>query len=123
MKLLSAGQAPLLFYEAESGRLHNWDADDLPLGVDDAVEFSRARQIEFSAGDMLVLTTDGFFEAANSQDEQFGVQALEQFIRDYHQLSPDVWIAELYRRVKKHTAGEAQADDLTALVIKRSKQP
>lgn len=122
VELLSAGQAPLLFYEAESGRLHNWDADDLPLGVDDAVEFSRARQIEFSAGDMLVLTTDGFFEAANSQDEQFGVQALEQFIRDYHQLSPDEWIAELYRRVKKHTAGEAQADDLTALVIKRSKQ-
>jgi phosphoserine phosphatase len=120
VKLLSAGQAPILFHEAKTGTLHNWDADDIPLGVMDDMEFSGGRAIAFSPGDVLVLTTDGFFEATNAADEPFGIQALEQLIRQYHQLPPAELIEHLYRKVTAHVAGEAQGDDLTALVIKRS---
>ncbi len=120
VELLSAGQAPMLFYESTTSTLQNWDADDIPLGISDGVEFDRGRNIVFSPGDMLVLTTDGFFEAVNAADEQFGIQAVEQFIREHHQLPPDEFIQKLYQEVRAHTAGEAQADDLTALVIKRS---
>jgi hypothetical protein len=66
------------------------------------------------------LSTDGFFEASNADDEQFGVHVLEQFIRDQHTLPPDELIKKLYRRVKSHAAGEAQGDDLTALIVKRT---
>jgi hypothetical protein len=117
--LLSAGHAPLLFYEAATETVHNWDADDLPLGITDGVEFSSGRQIHFLPGDMLVLITDGFFEATNAADEQYGIDALERFIRENHRRTPDEFIGRLYRQVKKHADGEAQADDLTALVIKR----
>ena len=110
----------MLYYEAASETLHNWEADDLPLGIASGVEFAEARQIHFGPGDMLLLTTDGFFEAANHADEQFGIQALEQFMRDHHHLPPDEFIRQLYRQVKTHADGAAQGDDLTALVIKRS---
>lgn len=120
--LLSAGQAPLLFYEAVTGTLHNWRADDLPLGVADGLRFSGPRRIAFAPGDLLVLITDGFFEATNPAGVQFGIRALERFVCDYHQLPPKAWIAQLYTEVHRHMAGAAQADDLTALVIKRSDQ-
>ena len=120
VRLLSAGQAPLLFYETATDTLHNWDADDVPLGLMDGVDFGRPRTINFAPGDLLVLTTDGFFEATNAADEEFGIEALEQFIRDHHQLPPAEFIDQLYSQVKSHAAGEEQGDDLTALVIKRT---
>lgn len=119
VELLSAGQAPLLFYEATSDTLHNWNADDLPLGLIEGLEFSQARNIAFAPGDMLIITTDGFFEASNPSGEQFGIEAVEDFVRQNHNLPPDEFINTLYREVERHVAGEEQADDLTALVIKR----
>lgn len=120
IEMLSAGQAPLLFYEAGTDKLRNWDADDVPLGIADGVEFEKGRIINFAPGDILVLTSDGFFEAANSADEQFGIEAVENFIRENHEMPPEDFIQKLYSEVKAHAAGEAQADDLTAVVIKRS---
>lgn len=119
VELLSAGQAPLLYFKAADDKLFSWDADDLPLGIVDSLEFANPRIIHFGPGDMLVLTTDGFFEATNSKDEQYGIEALEQFIHENHQLPPEEFIKQLYRQVNKHAAGQAQEDDLTALVIKR----
>ena len=76
--------------------------------------------VDSAPEDMLVLTTDGFFEAANPAGKTFGIKAMEQFIHDHHQLPPAEFIDRLYREVKIHAAGEEQADDLTALVIKRT---
>jgi sigma-B regulation protein RsbU (phosphoserine phosphatase) len=120
VELLSAGQGPILFFESQTSSLQEWDADDLPLGIAEGVEFGGERRIMFSPGDMLVLITDGFFEAVNDANEQFGIPAVEQFIREHHQLSPAELIRELYERVKTHAAGQEQGDDMTALVIKRS---
>ena len=120
VELLSAGQAPMLFFESQTGTVRNWDADDLPLGIMEGVEYGSGRRIAFAPGDMLVLATDGFFEAVNPTDEQFGTEAVEQFIRENHHLPPDEFIRKLYQKVKAYAAGEEQADDLTALVIKRS---
>ena len=72
---------------------------------------------------MLLITTDGFFEASNSAGEQFGITAVEQFLRENHQLEPDRFIHSLYTQVDAHCGGEPQGDDLTALVIKRVVEP
>ncbi len=120
VRLLSAGQAPLLYYEAATDTLHNWDADDMPLGIVSGVEFTKARQILFAPGDLLVLTTDGFFEAENSAGEAFGIHALEQFIRENHHRPPAELIERLYERIDQHAAGAPQGDDLTAVVVKCS---
>lgn len=119
VELVSAGQAPLLFYESATGVVHNWDADDLPLGVTDAINPERTRKIRFESGDVLALMTDGFFEASNAADEQFGTAAVEEFLRERHALAPREFIAELYDRVKSHAGDQEQGDDLTALVVKR----
>jgi sigma-B regulation protein RsbU (phosphoserine phosphatase) len=120
MSLVSAGQAPILFYEAKSRTVHNWDADDLPLGIMRGVGFDQAREIEFGPGDMLVLTTDGFFEWANPDREQYGTERLVEFLRQKHELGPEEFIEALHQAVLAHSGGTVQADDLTAVVIKKT---
>jgi sigma-B regulation protein RsbU (phosphoserine phosphatase) len=120
MSLVSAGQAPILFYEAASETVHNWDADDLPLGVMGGLTFEGTRDIDFRAGDVLVLTTDGFFEWANPENEQFGSGRLVEFLRANHGLSAGGLIEALHQAVLAHAAGTEQGDDLTAVVIKKT---
>jgi phosphoserine phosphatase RsbU/P len=120
MALVSAGQAPILFYEARTGTVTNWPADDLPLGVVNGMRLESPRQIRFSPGDILLLTTDGFMEWPDSNGRNFGTKRLEEFLRANHQLAPSEFIAQLYQSVRAHGAGVTQGDDLTALVIKRA---
>ena len=70
-------------------------------------------------GDMLVLMTDGFFEWANAQDQDFGISRVQESLRASRGLSAAEIIARLYADVKQFTGGTPQADDLTAVVIKR----
>ncbi len=118
MRLVSAGQAPLLFYEAATDTVHNWDADDLPLGIMGGLTFDEAREINFEPGDVLVLATDGFFEWPDESGRHFGTGGLVAFVHEHHELAPDVFIERLYAKVRAHGAGD-QPDDLTAVVIRR----
>jgi sigma-B regulation protein RsbU (phosphoserine phosphatase) len=120
LDLVSAGQAPLLFYEAATGTVHNWDADVLPLGIMGGVDFDDPRVVRFASGDLLLLTTDGFMEWPDPDGRQFGSDGLEAFLREHHALTPDDLIAKLYEAVLAHARGVEQGDDLTALVIKRT---
>ena len=73
-----------------------------------------------NAGDLLVLATDGFFEWANREGEQFGIKRLEEAIRQSKGSPPCELISALYGTVVAFSGGTQQQDDLTAVVIKRT---
>jgi serine phosphatase RsbU (regulator of sigma subunit) len=118
INLLSAGHGPMLFYEARTGAVSQWQADAPPLGVVKGMEIPEPRRIKVQAGDMLVLITDGFFEWCNESGEAYGTKRLESFVRDHHDLPPQRFIEALHQAVLDHVAGTEQADDLTAVVIR-----
>jgi serine phosphatase RsbU (regulator of sigma subunit) len=120
MALVSAGQAPLFFYHAATGEVENWPADELPLGIAPGLTFEAARRVRFETGDALILTTDGFFEWANGAGEQYGIERLTTFVRAHASETPAKFIEALHADVVAHAAGQAQPDDLTVVVIKRS---
>lgn len=120
MSLLSAGQAPLFFYRAATATVDSWEADDLPLGVASSLTFADARRVRFEPGDALVLATDGFFEWANGANQQYGTQRLRAFVAAHAHRTPSDFIRALHDDVVAHAAGQAQPDDLTVVVIKRT---
>ena len=64
--------------------------------------------------------TDGFFEWENVQEEEFGIERLQDTIRSHADCPPDQTIAHAYEAVIDFAGGTRQADDLTAVIIKRS---
>ena len=119
MSLISAGQAPLLYYSAATDEVNAWDADDLPLAVMDGMKPEASHRIEFRPGDILVLTTDGFFEWPNEAGEQFGTARLAASVRTHRDREADSIIQAIYDDVLRHAGGTKQGDDLTAVVIKK----
>jgi serine phosphatase RsbU (regulator of sigma subunit) len=119
LHLFSAGHGPILFYHACGTGVIVSGADGLPLGMFSPMIASEARILTFEPGDLLLLVTDGFFEWENPESEQFGVERLQEFIEAHCHLEPIEFIQALHQEVLVFARGTVQADDLTAVVIKR----
>ena len=120
VELLSAGHGPLFVYTLQKDHFEAMNAQGLPLGVSSSLMSDPPKILEMNTGDMLVLATDGFFEWANAQGEQFGDERLEQTIRASKEMHPNEIIKALYRAVIEFSGGTEQKDDLTAIIIKRT---
>ena len=120
VELLSAGHGPIFFYSTSEDRFDAMSAQGLPLGLMPDLGSDPPKVLDLNSGDLLVITTDGFFEWANAQDEQFGEERMEATIRVSKEKSPAEIISALYKAVIDFSGGTTQDDDLTALVIKRT---
>jgi serine phosphatase RsbU (regulator of sigma subunit) len=119
VELLSAGHGPLFVYFLKEDRFDALDAQGLPLGISPNLMSEAPVNLELNPGDMLVLATDGFYEWANARGEQFGAERLEKTIRASREKPAMEIISTLYQAVIEFSGGTSQADDLTAVVIKR----
>jgi serine phosphatase RsbU (regulator of sigma subunit) len=120
LELLSAGQGPLFVYLLREDRFDTMGGQGPPLGVLPRLISEPPLRLELQPGDLLVLATDGFFEWANAQEEQFGGERLEEAIRAARHLPPKEIISKMYAAVVEFSGGTKQQDDLTAVIIKRT---
>jgi serine phosphatase RsbU (regulator of sigma subunit) len=100
-------------------RFDKMDAQGLPLGISSILSSDPPLILELNPGDLLVLATDGFYEWANAQSEQFGSKRLEETVRASREKSSGDIISALYSAVVAFSGGTKQQDDLTAVIIKR----
>jgi phosphoserine phosphatase len=119
VEMISAGHGPILHYVAAERKLIEFHANDLPLGVAPAVQYAPAAQLNMQPGDLLLFITDGFFEWARPDGEAFGLERLREAVIDAANLPLDQVITSIFRKVKHFTEGTVQADDVTAVVMRR----
>ena len=67
------------------------------------------------------MITDGFFEWQNEEGEEYGIERLQETIQRSAHLSANDMISTLYESVRAFVGNVKQADDLTAVIVKRSK--
>ncbi len=119
LRYASAGHGPLLFYRRDEDTFEQVPATSLPLGVMDDADYDEVRRFALAPGDLAVITTDGVFEAMNRDKEQFGVDRMLETLRGDRDRPASEMIARLQQAVTRFAAGLPQADDLTAIAIKR----
>lgn len=116
----SAGHGPILFHDRAADEWEQHQATAVPLGIAPEADFSECRSRQLAPGDLLVVTSDGFFEAMATSGEEFGIDRMTDLLRRDRDRPPAEMIANLYAAVREFTSGKEQADDLTAVVIRRS---
>lgn len=119
LKYISAGQAPLLHFHAASQTMRDFDANTFPLGLADDPTLEEPPPIALEPGDLFVLLSDGFFEAANDSGKLLGKEGVTQVITDHHDKSPEVILQRLLQRVKEFAEHQPLGDDITAVILKR----
>jgi sigma-B regulation protein RsbU (phosphoserine phosphatase) len=81
------------------------------------------RQVTIESGDVLVLYTDGITEAENAEGSAFEDAGLEAVMRQHAARDPGQIGAAIIAAVEKYADNARLADDLTALVLKRTGRP
>ena len=88
----------------------------MPLGLRRDQTYLATRAA-LSAGESLLLFTDGLPEAADAAGEPLGYEALAEMLPPLES-EPGVWLDELFARVRQATTSEL-GDDWTALLLER----
>ncbi len=113
----SAGAIPLLIRRAD-GRLEWLPMEGLPLGTTMAPTSYQAMSATFATGDLLIVCTDGFVEAYNSNHALLGFQGVEQVLaRAPFQQGAQAILSYLLEQFRTYTHGYDIEDDVTLLVI------
>jgi sigma-B regulation protein RsbU (phosphoserine phosphatase) len=112
----NAGHSPIIYCPA-GGEASLLEADGAPVGVLPNSTCEN-QAIYFNPGDVLVAATDGFSEAGNKQGEMFGYERLLELVTNTAHTSAQNIMDTLYQTIAQFSAGHAQDDDQTVVVIK-----
>jgi sigma-B regulation protein RsbU (phosphoserine phosphatase) len=115
----SAGQAPLLRFDAARGAWDERGSDLPPLGIVAKLKVMVPAPVPLKPGDIFLVLSDGFYEAAPPGGALFGAERVRKLVESLRG-EPAARILEAVREsVDAHLAGAPAADDRTALLIKR----
>ncbi len=118
----SAGQGPVYVYHPQEQYFEELDTTGTPLGVlpDDDYQ---AKTKQLSGGDILLIGTDGLWEARNQEGEMFSVERFRQLLATWHHKTAAEICSQMLARVKKFTGQKAQEDDMSLMIIKIPARP
>lgn len=118
IRYVAGGQGPLLFMHPD-GRMETRRASGLPFAVLRGTAYAPPPPFEFSPGSMLILLTDGIYETQSPQKELFGEPRVTKLVRENASVPLEQIVARLHEASNTFGGGAPQADDVTAVLIRR----
>lgn len=113
-----AGHDPAIFYDPQTDAFEELRGAGIILGVDISGRYEQFEKAGLNQGQIIVLGSDGLWEARNPAGKMFGKAPLHQIIRR----SPDATAREIlttcFNTFNVFLADRAPEDDVTLVVIK-----
>jgi sigma-B regulation protein RsbU (phosphoserine phosphatase) len=113
-----AGHDPGMLYRRGEDRFEELGGPGLALGVDPEWSYEVRRTVGLEQGDIVLLGTDGIWEARDCEGDMFGKASVEQIVRDHAHQTAEAILEAVFAAVGKHVCEKRLADDMTLIVLK-----
>jgi sigma-B regulation protein RsbU (phosphoserine phosphatase) len=113
-----AGHDPAIFYDPQTDTFEELKGAGMALGVDENWKFEHNQKAGLKKGQIIVLATDGIWEAHNSKGEMFGKDAFYEIIRRNAAENASRILETVYDKLAQFQDGVEPEDDVTMVVIK-----
>lgn len=120
VEIANAGHLPPLVLSR--GEVRTVSSTGFPVGMFSQGPYS-VQTIDLRAGDTLLLYTDGLTEARDSSDREYGVERLSRVLLDRGAGSTRAVAAACLSDLATFLGGAPRTDDLTLMVVRRTRQP
>jgi len=122
IKFSRAGHCPTLFYCAKSNTSRYLQTEGLGLGIlrnGHYGKFVQENYLQYGAGDVMVMYTDGIVEAKSNDNKEFGYDNLLSVLQNNHELAPHEIVKKIIQQVNDFIGQAVMPDDdYSILVIK-----
>lgn len=114
----SAGHDPAIVYDAAADEFRELEGGEIPLGILQDVEYHQYVAEPMAPGSVLIVATDGVWEAFDERDQQYGKDRLRNIVRAHHARPAVDIAAALEADLSAFRGRRAFADDVTFVVVK-----
>jgi sigma-B regulation protein RsbU (phosphoserine phosphatase) len=119
LRVVVAGHdAPILFDEATGSITEVLSEPGLPLGVIEGTPYSERRLPALTPSQILVIGTDGVWEAPNDAGEMFGKQRMIEVVEGCCGCTASEVCDRVLKAVSAFRGGAEQRDDITLIVMR-----
>ncbi len=118
LEWVRAGHEPGIFYDPAANTFSELGGAGMALGVDKYCRYEKSRIEGFSRGAIVVLGTDGVWEARNDSGQMFGRTAIYDLIREHSGAGADDIMEAIFSQIKKFRNASYPEDDETLVVVK-----
>lgn len=115
---VSAGHGPCFWMHRETRGIVELETTGIPLGILDNAEYDPAEPIHLSSGDMLILGTDGLWEAQNPVGEMYGTARLIEQLESCWDQSAHEIQSTILTSIAAFCDSFPQGDDITLVIVK-----
>ena len=122
MRFHSGGQAPILHFQAATGKCARYGPTSFPLAAMPLASLKPAVTLDLMAGDILALLSDGIYEYQSDEGEQFGELRVEELLQAHHARPMADLSAIVLDAVHAFAQGAPQEDDITIVLVRREAQ-
>ena len=113
-----AGHDPAILYDPVTDTFEELRGAGMALGVTADTRFEESEKSTVTDNNIILLGTDGIWEARNPQDEMFGKESIYRIIRRNPSASAEEILTGVFNALNRFLEDRAPEDDITMIVIK-----
>ncbi len=113
-----AGHSPAVIYDPTWKEFSELKGDGLALGVDETFVYQHYLKTGLAAGQVIVIGTDGIWEACDRDGKMYGQDRFRDIIRRNAHRPANAILEAVYDDVNRFTLGRKRQDDMTLVVVK-----
>ena len=117
MRLIVAGAGQPRPIVSRGGKVEVLPLEGIPLGLFPDVVYDEI-SLDLKAGDTFVMVSDGFNESASADGSEYGDERVLEIINGHQDASASELLDLMFDDVQNFSAGQPQADDRTAIVVR-----
>ncbi|WP_136799746.1 PP2C family protein-serine/threonine phosphatase [Desulfosediminicola ganghwensis] len=118
MEWVRAGHDPAVLYDPVTDLFTELKGPGLALGIDKDYDYHQQQFESLAPHQVLLLTTDGIYEACNQDNEMFGKERMQNIVRQHSTQTAKNILDQIIQEHNSFTSGVAQADDITIVIVK-----
>jgi sigma-B regulation protein RsbU (phosphoserine phosphatase) len=118
IRWIGAGHEPAIRYNPISDKFDEMKGQGPALGISEHAIFAEDQKKDLTQGQVIVMATDGFWEAHNWKGDMFGKKPLYDIIRQNSAATAEEILEECFQSVADFQTGLVREDDITMVVIK-----
>jgi serine phosphatase RsbU (regulator of sigma subunit) len=113
-----AGHDPAVFYDPRTGTVEELRGSGMAMGIDGDHNYQQFTRENLASGQIILMGTDGIWEAQNSKGEMFGKDTIYRIIEQYSDTDAKGLLTACRYALDKFRDGVKPEDDVTLVVIK-----